>query len=91
MLLKSRRLKPIGPKPNQLWNANITINEAHDPTKSPTTDYIISDNIIYSTESQHAAIYIDAEKSSNIVVKNNILKGENRLILVEGENQESGL
>ena len=81
--------KPIGPKANQLWNANITINEAHDPTKSPTVDYLIADNIIYTTVDQHAAIYIDADKASNIVVKDNILQGENKLIKVKRTKKNS--
>ena len=81
--------KPIGSKPNQLWNANITVNEAHDPTDSPTTDYLIMNNIIYTNNDQHAAIYIDSEKSSNIVVKDNILKGNNKLILITGDNREN--
>ena len=81
--------KPNSSKPNQLWNANITVNEAHDPTDSPTTDYLIMNNIIYTNNDQHAAIYIDSEKSSNIVVKDNILKGNNKLILITGENREN--
>ena len=81
--------KPIGSKPNQLWNANITINEAHDPTNSPTKDYLITGNIIYTNNDQHAAIYIDSDKSSNIVVKDNILKGNNKLILILGNNKKN--
>ncbi len=81
--------KPIGSKPNQLWNANITVNEAHDPTNSPTTDYLIQGNIFYTDDDQHAAIYIDSDKSSNIIVKDNILRGNNKKILVKGEKREN--
>lgn len=35
-----------------------------DPTKSATADYVISDNILYTTASQVAAMRIDAAKSS---------------------------
>ena len=72
--------KPIGSKPNQLWNANITINE------SPKNDYLITDNILYSDDNQHAAIYIDSDDLSNIIVKDNILHGINRHVLITGNN-----
>lgn len=82
--------KPNGAKPNQIWNATITINEAtHDPTHSPTRDYLIANNIIYSTESQIAAIRVDAAVSSGIVIKNNILRGGNRRILIENDDGQS--
>ncbi len=80
--------KPNGPKPHQIWNANITINEdPSDPTKSATADYVIADNIVYTTASQVAAMRIDASKSKGIVVRNNLLRDENRRILIEGDNQ----
>jgi hypothetical protein len=80
--------KPNGPKPHQVWNANITVNEdPSDPTKSATEDYVIADNIIYTTASQVAAMRIDAGKSKGIVVRNNLLRGENQCILIEGENK----
>lgn len=80
--------KPNGTKPQQVWNANITINEdPSDPTKSATTDYVIADNIVYTTASQVAAMRIDAGKSKGLVVRNNLLRGENRRILIEGENK----
>jgi len=78
--------KPNGTKKDRIWNANITVNEAHDPTKTDTRDYIISNNIIYTTESQIAAIHVDADKSESIIIKNNLLRGENRKIKVDGEN-----
>ncbi len=77
-----------GRKPNggekQIWNANITIDDQwHDPTQSPTQDYIIANNILYTTGGQIAAMRIDAAKATGVVVKNNILRRENRKILVE--------
>lgn len=84
--------KPNGIKPTHIWNANITINEdPSDPTKSPTEDYLIADNIVYTTESQIAAIRIDTDKATRIVVKNNLLRGENRLILVQGAEKDKVL
>ena len=84
--------KPNGLKEHQRWNANITINEAsHDPTKSPTEDYILSDNIIYTSDNQVAAIRIDAATVKSIVVKNNLLRGEKRLILVEEDKYDQVL
>ncbi|HOO55717.1 MAG TPA: right-handed parallel beta-helix repeat-containing protein [bacterium] len=80
--------KPNGSEPNQVWNANITIDEAsHDKTDTLTEDYMISDNIIYTTESQIAAIRVDADKSSSIIIKNNLLKGDNHDILVQGDGE----
>ena len=81
--------KPLGSKPNQLWNANITINEAHDPTNSPSEDYLIQGNIFYTNDDQRCVIFIDSEKSSNIVVKDNILRGKNRLILITGDKKNN--
>jgi hypothetical protein len=82
--------KANGPKPHQVWNANITINEdPSDLTKSATADYLITDNILYTTTSQVATMRIDAAKSKGIVVRNNLLRGENRRILIEGKNKDS--
>jgi len=81
--------KPNGPKPHQVWNANITVNEdPSDPTKSATEDYLIADNILYTTAGQVAALRVDAAKATGIVVKNNLLRGENRRILVEGDKRD---
>ena len=82
--------KPNGQKPTQIWNANITINrDPFDPTQSPTRDYLIANNIIDSTEGQIAAIRIDANPTtSGIVVRDNLLRGDNRRILVEGEKRD---
>jgi hypothetical protein len=76
--------------PHQVWNANITINkDIHDPTKSPTQDYLIAHNILYTTAGQVAAIRIDADQETRgIVVKDNLLRGENRNIRVEGEGRD---
>ncbi len=81
--------KANGPEPRYIWNANITINEAHgDPSNSPTADYLISDNLITTDARQIAAIRVDAvELTQNIVIKNNMILGENRNILVEGTNR----
>ena len=78
--------KPNGPAPRYVWNANITINEAvKDPSQSPTRDYLISGNLIRSTSDQIAAIRVDAvANTESIVIRDNLLLGENRKILVEG-------
>ena len=78
--------KPNGDTSYRTWNANITVNAASDPSHTDTRDYIISNNIIYTTASQVAAIRADADKSDNIIVINNLLRGENRKIQVDGEN-----
>lgn len=80
--------KPNGSKPNQIWNAAITVNEdPHDPTHSPTEDYLISGNLIHATAGQGAAIRVVADKATRgIVIRGNSLRGENRRIVVEGEN-----
>ena len=81
--------KPNGPEPRYIWNANITINEAfREPTNSPTRDYLVSDNLIYTTSSQIAAIRVDAtDKTSNIVIRNNMVLGGNPRLVVEGPNR----
>ena len=78
--------KPNGKKANQVWNANITINSAHDPTNTFTQDYLISDNVFYTSDSQIAVIRIDGSKAKNIVIKNNMLRGQKDLVLEEGDN-----
>src|SRR5262249_24049410 len=81
--------KPNGKKPTQVWNANITVNrDPSDPTKSPTQDYVIAHNVLYTTTSQVAAIRIDASKETGIVVKDNLLRGDNRRVLVAGEGRK---
>ncbi len=82
--------KPNGPKAHQIWNANITINEdPFDPTKSPTEDYVVAHNIIYTTASQGAAIRIDANRqTAGILIKDNLLRGDNRHIHLEGEGHK---
>ena len=81
--------KPNGPTPRYIWNANITVNEAYnDPSGSPTSDYLISNNLIYSTADQIAAIRVDATKmTGGIVLRGNMLRGENCTILLEGPRQ----
>ncbi len=77
-----------GRKPNtqsMRWNANVTIDEDKtEPTKSPTEDYVVVDNLFYTSDSQIAAIRVDAAKSTGIVLRNNMLRGENRRVLIEG-------
>jgi len=80
--------KPNGPSPRYIWNANITIdNQRGDPTNSPTRDYLISDNLIHTTAGQIAAIRVDAtDETRDIVIRGNVLLGENRRVLLEGSN-----
>lgn len=78
--------KPNGRQPDQRWNANVTVNEdPRDPTKSPTEDYLIADNVITTTPDQIAAVRVDATTCTGVVVRNNLLRGENRKVLVEGD------
>jgi parallel beta-helix repeat protein len=78
--------KPNGKLPHQVWNANVTVNhDPRDPTNSPTEDYVISDNIITTTAGQVAAIRVDAAVCAGVVVRNNLLRGENRRVVIEGD------
>lgn len=82
--------KPNGPLARHVWNANITVNgDPFDPTKSPVEDYLISDNILYTTEGQIAAIRIDTADAKGIMVQNNILRDVNRNILVQGDTPQN--
>jgi nitrous oxidase accessory protein NosD len=74
--------------PRYVWNANITIdNQRGDPSNSPTRDYLITDNLIYTTDSQIAAIRVDAtDDTRDIVIRGNLLLGENRRVLIQGSN-----
>ena len=78
--------KPNGKERHHIWNANITINDSKgDPSNSPTRDYLVSNNLIYTTADQIAAIRVDAiETTRAIVLQGNVLRGENRKIIVEG-------
>ena len=78
--------KPNGPGKHYTWNANITINEAYgDKSGSPTQDYMVAGNVIYSTKERVAAIRVDATgTTAGIVLRNNLLRGENCTILLEG-------
>jgi len=80
--------KPNGVKDNQIWNANITINDAHDPTKTVTRDYLVVNNIFYTDQHQIAAIRIDSDAVRHITITNNQMHGENKRVLVEGEKIE---
>jgi hypothetical protein len=76
--------------PRYIWNANITLNEAHgDPSGSPTSDYLVSGNLIYTTDDQIAAIRVDAgERTAGLVIRDNVLRGENCKIVLEGRRQK---
>ena len=82
--------KPNGKDPSQIWNANITINDAkHDPTDSPTTDYLIANNIIETGADQVAAIRVDTTATTDgIVIQGNLFRGDNRRILLEGPERD---
>jgi hypothetical protein len=70
--------------------ANICIDSDHgDPTHSPTEDYLISGNLIYTAVEQRAAIRVDAAVSKQIVIKNNLLRGENPHIVIDGQSDGS--
>lgn len=83
-----------GRKPNErdnrqrIWNANITVSNAPGTwTDAPTENYLITDNIIDTGADQIAAIRVATTPStSRIVLRGNMLLGENTEILVEGEN-----
>ncbi len=79
--------KPNGTEERYIWNANITINEAlKEPTHSPTQAYLVSGNLIRTTNDQIAAIRVNAvAETKSIVIRGNVLVGENRRILVEGD------
>ena len=88
-LFEQNGRKPNGAKAHQVWNASITINEDQfDRTKSTSEDYLITGNIIATRADQVAAMRIDASKSNGIVVRNNVLRGDNRRIVLEGENKD---
>lgn len=86
--------KPNGTKPNQIWNANITIDEAA-PSRDPKTawpsgssGHLIGHNIIETTTDQIAAIRIDATvRTTQIAIQHNHLLGGNHKIMVAGENR----
>ena len=83
--------KPNGKEAHQVWNATITVNkDPRDPTKSPTRDYLIAHNVLFSAAGQVAAVRVDADReTTGIVVKDNLLRGENRRVLVEGEGRKA--
>ncbi len=83
--------KPNGNEPRYVWNANVTINDSHgDPSESPTRDYVVANNLIYTTAGQVAAIRVDALATTEaIVLSNNVLRGDNRKILLEGPNRQA--
>ena len=83
-----------GRKPNtprQIWNANITINEASTNDRSNQwapgpKHYLIANNTIETDAAQVAAVHITGSPElKQILVKDNLLLGDNRRILVDGE------
>jgi hypothetical protein len=83
-----------GRKPNterQIWNANITIDEAaandrSNPWTPGCEDYLITNNVIETDAAQVAAIRVQSSIClRQIVIKDNLLTGTNRHIRVEGE------
>jgi len=50
---------------------------------------ILLREILFILIKTNAVIYIDSDKSSNIVVKDNMLRGDNRFINVVGDNKEN--
>lgn len=82
--------KPNGKEHHQIWNANVTINDARgDPSDSPTRDYVITANLIYTTADQVAAIRVETtETTESIVLDGNVLRGANREILIEGPKRD---
>lgn len=83
--------KSNGEERSQIWNANITINQAtHDRLHTPTAHYVIADNIIETDSHQIAAIRVDTRgETLNIVIQGNLMIGDNRRILVEGPDQQA--
>ena len=83
--------KANGEDKHHIWNTNITINQARgDTLNTPTAHYLIANNIIETDKHQIAAIRIDTrEETHNIVIQGNLMLGDNRLILVEGPDQQT--
>lgn len=79
--------KPNGSQPHQVWNANVTINESRgDPSDSPAVDCVVAQNLFDTAADQVAAIRVVAEETvRGIVIEGNILTGDNRRIVVDGD------
>lgn len=79
--------KDNGTTPTSIWDANITINESRgDPSNSPAEHCVVSHNLIATGDDQVAAIrVVTADTVRGIVIEGNVLTGENRKILVEGD------
>jgi parallel beta-helix repeat protein len=82
--------KDNGTQPQNIWDANITINESRgDPSNSPAEHCVVSHNLIETGDDQVAAIRVVTEATvQGIVLEGNVLTGENRKILVEGDLPE---
>lgn len=86
LLLRNGR-KPNGAQRHHIWNANITINESRgDPTDSPAQRNLVAGNLLYTTADQVAAIRVDTvDTVRQIVIRDNVLFGDNRRIVVDGD------
>ena len=70
--------------------SNLCIDEdASDPTNTVAEDYLVANNLIYTDPDQRAAIRVLASVSKQIMIKNNLLRGENHKIAIEGEPANS--
>ena len=61
-----------------------------DKLNTPTAHYVIANNIIETDEQQIAAIRVDTRaETRDIVIRGNLMIGDNQRILVEGPDQEA--
>lgn len=83
--------KPNDKERHTLWNANITINQARgDKLNTPTAHYLIADNLIETDHQQIAAIRVDTRtETKDIVIRGNLLIGDNKRIRIEGPDQDA--
>jgi parallel beta-helix repeat protein len=79
--------KDNGTQPQNVWDANITINESRgDPSNSPAEHCVVAHNLIDTGDDQVAAIRVVTEATvRGIVLEGNVFIGENRRIAVEGD------
>jgi len=67
-------------------SCNVCVNtDSKDRAAARVADYLIADNLFYTDPFQIAAIRVDAAVATQIVIKNNLLRGDNRAIRVDGE------
>jgi parallel beta-helix repeat protein len=79
--------KENGTQPQNIWDANVTINESRgDPSNSPAEFCVVSHNLFDTGADQIAAIRVVTEDSvRGVVIEGNTLTGENREIIIAGE------